>query len=499
MFDYINFILFATSTPILVNIAFRHPYSWLHTILLAQAFAVFFSFCSLIDAIFVQPFLFSSLRELPTAGQDPIWTRLFKEPTGDQLLRFMRQSPSSQIIRYFGVLNSERLLLTDPKDLKQVLDSEAYEFGRSYLIRRLLSPINGVDGQTPGPDNAVEILKWLEKTTFQVIVTAVFGTTTADIQTHIEDLLAEFRDAFSISSGLHAQAEMAWETILPSHLFFGLIPLDDVRKAKSSMQGIKAYCQKQIAKRRLEYTPESRKLPDKNILDTAIKSEDLSDEEILQLCTTFLATGYKTVSVAALLRTEVRRHFPAPGQAGSPPFKPDLLQNMPVLTAVCNETLRFAPLVHLTFREARTDILLSGSNQVVPEGTILAISPWAIHRSPVYWRGGESSVGFSSTSHTACPSPSTWDMTRWLLDKKGGARMQCSFMPFGRGPRSCIAETFARDEMAILLAALVGRFDFSFRSSGRDGNATPEDLRVSFGVAAKPVKLIVRAQPVDGW
>ena len=304
MFDYINFILFATSTPILVNIAFRHPYSWLHTILLAQAFAVFFSFCSLIDAIFVQPFLFSSLRELPTAGQDLIWTRLFKEPTGDQLLRFMRQSPSSQIIRYFGVLNSERLLLTDPKDLKQVLDSEAYEFGRSYLIRRLLSPMlgkkslvvmdgaehircrkdidpdfysqhiadlcpmfwknacslveamtacsNGVDGQTPGPDNAVEILKWLEKTTFQVIVTAVFGTTTAVIQTHIEDLVAEFRDAFSISSGLHAQAEMAWETILPSHLFFGLIPLDDVRKTKSSVQGIKAYCQKQIAKRRLE-------------------------------------------------------------------------------------------------------------------------------------------------------------------------------------------------------------------------------------------------------
>lgn len=99
---------------------------------------------------------------------------------------------------------------------------------------------NGVDGQTPGPDNGVEILKWLENTTFHIIVTAVFGTTTADIQTHIEDLLAEFRDAFSISSGLHAQAEMAWETILPSHLFFGLIPLDDVRKTKSSMQACRA-------------------------------------------------------------------------------------------------------------------------------------------------------------------------------------------------------------------------------------------------------------------
>jgi cytochrome P450 len=31
----------------------------------------------------------------------------------------------------------------DPKDIKQVMDSEAYEFGRSYLIRRLLSPVLG--------------------------------------------------------------------------------------------------------------------------------------------------------------------------------------------------------------------------------------------------------------------------------------------------------------------------------------------------------------------
>lgn len=143
MFDYINFILFATSTPILVNLAFRQPYSWFQAILLAQVFAILFSFCSLVDAIFVQPYFFNSLRGLPTAGQDPIWTRLFKEPTGDHLLQFMQQSPASQIIRYFGVLNSERLLLTNPKDIKQVLDSQAYEFGRSYLIRRLLSPILG--------------------------------------------------------------------------------------------------------------------------------------------------------------------------------------------------------------------------------------------------------------------------------------------------------------------------------------------------------------------
>lgn len=117
----------------------------------------------------------------------------------------------------------------------------------------------------------------------------------------------------------------------------------------------------------------------------------------------------------------------------------------------------------------------------------------------MYWGSGATSIGLSSSPHKVISDPSIWDMTRWLSDKKGGARMQCSFMPFGRGPRCCIAEEFARDEMMILLAALVGRFEFSFQSSGRDNNPNPEDLRVSFGVVAKPVKLMVRAQPVFGW
>ncbi|KAI5276376.1 cytochrome P450 [Aureobasidium subglaciale] len=550
MFDYVSFILSATFAPILVNIAFRQPYSWFQAISLAAVLAVISSICALIGAIFLRPFFSSDLHNLPTAIQGSVWTRLFREPTGDCLSQFMREAPTSQIIRYFGVLNSERLLLTDPKDIKQVMESQAYEFGRSYLIRRLLSsilgknslvvsdgahpircrkdvdpnfysqhvaelgPINTAEQHAPGSDDSVEILKWLEKTTFQIVFTAFFGMTSTNEQGPLEDLLQEFREAFSISSGLYAQAEMAWETILPSHLFFGLIPLDDIRKTRKSMQSIRAFCQSQITLRKSKYTPESRMLPDKNILDTAIRSENLSDEEILEMCTTFLATGYKTVSIAvtwaiyhlsvrpgvqALLRMEVRKSFPAPDQAGTPSFNPDTLQRMPILTAVCNETLRFSPLVHLTYREARTDVLLSGSNQVIPEGIILAISPWATQRSPVYWRGGESSIRFSSTSHTACPSPLTWDISRWLSDKKGGARMQCSFMPFGRGPRCCIAEEFVRDEMAILLAVLVARFDFSFRSSGRDGNPKPEDLRTSFGVAAKPVRLMVRAQPVFGW
>lgn len=138
-----------------MNIAIRHPYPWLPTMLLSICFAALSSICAIAIAMFVQPFFLSSLRNLPTAAQKPIWTRLFRESTGRDLARFHGQASTSQLIRYFGVLNSERLLLMDPKDIKQVMDSEAYEFGRSYLIRRLLSPVLGKHSPvvTDGPDH----------------------------------------------------------------------------------------------------------------------------------------------------------------------------------------------------------------------------------------------------------------------------------------------------------------------------------------------------------
>jgi len=104
----------------------------------------------------------------------------------------------------------------------------------------------------PGPDSAIEVLKTFEDTAFKVVFTVFFGSTGMDDNFALEDLLKEFRDAFSISSGSAAQVEMAWETILPSHLFFGLIPVDDIRKTEQSMKGIKSFCRKQIAQRKSE-------------------------------------------------------------------------------------------------------------------------------------------------------------------------------------------------------------------------------------------------------
>lgn len=116
------------------------------------------------------------------------------------------------------------------------------------LAEELTTNSTGTDGQELGPENAVEILKLLEESTFSIMCIALFGPTAVNDFSSIQHLLQEFRDAFAMTS--IAQAEMAWETIFPSHLFFALVPLGDVRKARTSMQGVKKFCRRQITQRK---------------------------------------------------------------------------------------------------------------------------------------------------------------------------------------------------------------------------------------------------------
>jgi hypothetical protein len=118
------------------------------------------------------------------------------------------------------------------------------------LVEDITTIRTDTDGQALGPDNAIDVLKWLEKAAFRLVFIAFFGSNAIEDHSLIQELLQEFRDAFAITSDLSAQAEMAWETILPSHLFSTLFPVNDVRKTKRSMRGIKGHCRRQIAQRK---------------------------------------------------------------------------------------------------------------------------------------------------------------------------------------------------------------------------------------------------------
>ena len=120
-------------------------------------------------------------------------------------------------------------------------------------------------------------------------------------------------------------------------------------------------------------------------------------------------------------------------------------QNMPFLSAVCNETLRLYPPVPGTARHSVVPTIIG--NVPIPVGINATIPAWAINRSPELWG----------------PDAADFNPDRWLEGPNagnGGAASPYALLTFLHGPRSCIGQSFARLEMKCLLAALFTRFKF---------------------------------------
>jgi cytochrome P450 len=88
----------------------------------------------------------------------------------------------------------------------------------------------------------------------------------------------------------------------------------------------------------------------------------------------------------------------------------------------------------------------------VPAGSIVVLSPWAVHRNKAYF-----------------PDPERFDPDRWLAERQA-ARPRFSYFPFGGGLRGCMGEAFAWMEGVILIASLAQRWRFRLI----DESAVPE-------------------------
>ncbi|KAF9238219.1 cytochrome P450 [Melanogaster broomeanus] len=140
----------------------------------------------------------------------------------------------------------------------------------------------------------------------------------------------------------------------------------------------------------------------------------------------------------------------------------DDLVNLPILDAVCRETLRLYPPATSVSRTARKDILLpfstpiKGTNGaemhdiVVPKGTDIIISILAANRNREIW--GEDAL--------------EWKLERWLKPLPSSvteARIPSVFshmMTFMGGPKACIGFKFAEIEMKTVLSVILESFRF---------------------------------------
>ena len=92
--------------------------------------------------VFVYPF-FSPYRHLPMPDQGTIWKRLFTEPDTFDFLRWADQVPNDGLIRYFGILNDERIHVTNTQGLVQLLQKDSYLYRKASAQGQLVRFLAG--------------------------------------------------------------------------------------------------------------------------------------------------------------------------------------------------------------------------------------------------------------------------------------------------------------------------------------------------------------------
>lgn len=110
-----------------------------------------FSLCNLslfaVHRLFLYPLLFSPLRHLPKArGSIPLvghGLKLFGRPAGQAHLNMMKETDNDGIILTRGFFHSDRLIVTSPAALADVLVHKSYDMEKPPLPRAFLKKFLG--------------------------------------------------------------------------------------------------------------------------------------------------------------------------------------------------------------------------------------------------------------------------------------------------------------------------------------------------------------------
>ena len=463
-----------------------------------------------------------------------------KLKTGLPMREWINEVPNDGLIRYMMHGNIERVFLTSPKAIGEVLVQNSYDFVKPKLARDTLGKLLGFgvllaegeehkfqrkhllpafafrhikdlypvfwsksaemcqavtkfireeiskEGKDNGDGVVVDFGSWLNRATLDIIGIAGLGCDFESLKDPHNELNTAYRQVFT--SSRQAQLLALMNFILPVW-FVRLLPFKRNAEIADAAKKIRDVSRRVIVEKqsKLEKGPAA----DKDILSVALESGAFTVEGLIDNAMTFLAAGHETTATATQwalvelskhpqiqqrLREEIRDKLPSIDEDAR--MTSEMVDHLPYLHAVCNEVLRFWAPVPFTRRQAIKDVVILG--QYIPKGTDVVLVPYAINFSKALW--GEDADQFNPE--------------RWMGEKtanNGGAESAYSNLTFLHGPRSCIGSGFAKAEFNCLLAAIVGRFEVCLEPKDKE-------IELQTGIVTRPKGgLKLRMKAVDGW
>ena len=384
----------------------------------------------------------------------------------------------------------------DPDEVRRILLSEAEDFPKAPVNKRILSPSLG-DGILTSEGAT---WRWQRRTVapmfrpadimglVPVMVGAAEATlagwrrAAADAVRPIDEAMMALtlrvivESMMSGAKGFEPEfvGRMLHRYLQPTSwlVFYDLIglpkwmPYPGRRRLMGSAAALRAAVADIIAARRRETSdaarPDSRSGGD--LLDRLMAARDpetgaaMLEASLVDNILTFLMAGHETTAVALSWTLSILAQAPEWQEkvraeigdvCGSGPVSAAHLDRLHVTERVAKEAMRLFPPAALLVRVAARPTTIGG--KAIAAGTRVLVPIYAIHRHHRLWE-----------------DPSAFDPDRFLPEREA-ARHRFAYLPFGAGPRICVGMAFAMAELKAVLAVLV-------RSARFETTGTPQPL-----------------------
>jgi cytochrome P450 len=340
-------------------------------------------------------------------------------------------------------------------------------------------------------DNTIQVRTWASRSSLDIIGLAGMGRDFNSLHDP-ENSLSQSYEMIFATPGLGTKILFILGMLLGNTTWLAKLPTKQNKLIDTGCRNIRDATRRMIREQKIKMEDPNAET-EVDIISVAMRSGNFDDENLVDQLMTFLGAGHETTAgalqwaiyalckhpdVQARLRDEVRANLPPINIEKPSPIDAATIDSLQYLNAVCNEVIRFHPSVPNTVRVALKDTTLMG--EPIPKGTQVVISPELVNHMPALWG----------------PDAEQFNPDRWMGPGKantGGAASNYAFLSFLHGPRSCIGQVFAKAELACLLAAVVGSFEFELEYPD-----APLEVREGATIAPKD-GVLAKFTPLEGW